>query len=72
MKCRCKKEERKLGAGSYMLHMYKLAEDTTYDKTTDIFATRRMRECKTKWQWCPTKKHVIADCQHGIKAILDE
>jgi len=55
-----------------MLHMYRLGGDVTYNKTSDSFASRPMRECKTKWRCCPTKKHIIAECSHDIKAILDE
>lgn len=70
--CRCLSTKRTLIRGHRMMHYYRVipgADDEVFDM---FMQTIPMRECITKWRWCPIKKHLIGDCIHGKRGVLDE
>jgi len=54
-----------------MMHYYK--PESQAGMVFDMFMqVNSMRACKTKWKYCSTKKHLIAECKHGKRGILDK
>lgn len=70
--CRCLSTKRTLTRGQDMMHYYKIVPGAD-EEVLDMFMQENpMRECRTKWKYCPTKKHLIAECVHGKRGIFDE
>ena len=54
--CTCAQEGRTLLGGVYAAH-------PVWNEEADAAI------CSTPWTWCPSERHMIADCEHGVRAL---